>query len=246
MGNREVTGWEGNQALKLAEKHEVWSHLLHAHPVWTDIEILLNCVRRIIQISHSSFTKDDKIIDEFASVVKTLKAVVVKTFNGRKGEGCVDAEGFTLAYTPFEKVGDVFIGGDFYPHLHFKNGFYQHQIYDHLEKFMRIHGDIVKYSSWVIEAANKDWKRILLSGITLGGKDAGNGDSYHPARQALERFLRMVHPDVVQYQVQGTRVRDVYHCTDCGEEKPPGHSRICTLRKVGQVIRDHRTKRKRT
>ena len=234
----------------LVENHEKWSHLLHLHPQWDDIKILLDCCRRIIQIAHTAFKKDDPIIDEFETVVATLRAVVVKSFNGRKGDADIevfegDETGYRFDYPEggLKFVKDKEVGYKLvpikrsWPHLLFKNGFYQHQVYDHLIKFMRRNGDILKYSSWVIEAANRDWKRILLSGITLGGKAEGNGDSYHPARQALEYFLRIVHPDIVVHQVRDLRTRGVYHCGDCGLDKPPGHSRVCALRGVARVIR---------
>ena len=78
-----------------------------------------------------------------------------------------------------------------------------------------------------------------MPGITLGGKAEGNVDSYRLARQALE-FLRIVHPEIVVHQVLELRVRGVYHCGDCGQDKPPGHSRVCPERGPVRVIRTRR------
>ena len=165
VGDKPLTGFEGNQSKSLAENHEIWSYLLHSHPRWADIKIVLDCVCRIIAIAHTFFKKDDPIIDEFENLINTLRDVVVKSFNGRIGDAHIevfegDDTGYRFKYTGIDWY-NFQPGRMYWPHMHFKNGFYEYQVYDDLVKFMRINGDILKYSSWVIEAANKDWKRIL-------------------------------------------------------------------------------------
>ena len=125
-----------------------------------------------------------------------------------------------------------------YKLLNFKNGFYQHQVFDHLEDFTRKNGDPLKYSSWVIEAANAEWKDIIENFVTTGGRVQGDSDAYHPARQALQRFQRLVRPEVAAHHQKHVRWRKPKRCPHCDEPMLSKHWRECTERPEHPVVRN--------
>ena len=47
----------------------------------------------------------------------------------------------------------------------------------------------------------------------------------HPGRQALKRFVCMVHPSRRHLSKRETRLRDYYECGACEQTKEPGHLR---------------------
>jgi len=109
-----------------------------------------------------------------------------------------------------------------YEHIKYDPGFYTHQLLCHLGVFARRHGNILKYSSWVIEAANKVWKALCVSHCRqVDGEDA------RISKQVLERMLRITNPHFRAESQKGIRVRGVYLCGKCGREKRPGHTSEC-------------------
>ena len=114
---------------------------------------------------------------------------------------------------------------DTYPIVRFKFGSYQHLTVRHMVGLMRKHGDLIKFSLWVIEAANKHWKRLLSEHSSRGG--GRNGRKCHIAFQVLKWYLRMVNPEMVLLSMRNKRIRGVQTCSSCGEERNLGHSMIC-------------------
>jgi hypothetical protein len=216
MGLRAVTGFSGTQCVDMLVDHEKWSHTLKFHPQYDLLVVVFNCLRTLSKIARQRFDKDSELIDEFETTAATLREVVANNFSNRKNQGNVDSKGYVLSET-LKRL---------YPMVNFKNGFYEHQIFTHLVKFMREHGDLIKYSSWVIEAANRIWKRIVLGHICLGGP-VGHGDSYNPSKQCLDHFLLEVTPEIWVESVRELVQRATGICSACLEPRVEGHYLVC-------------------
>ena len=203
-----IQGFEAEQCIRIMTKYEEYTSILHDHPQWEDMLVVFRCVKRISEISRRTFEPGSGLITEFANVITELREVVSRQFAIPRTKN-----------SPSDLV-------------HFKNGFYQHNCYEHLVSWMSENGDIIRFSSWVVEAANKYWKWLVLSRITMGGdKDVGDF-AYDPSRQALQAFLNMVHPDIAKHSVIFQRDNDIYTCGFCGEDKLPQHSTYCTRQEM--------------
>ena len=87
-------------------------------------------------------------------------------------------------------------------------------------QLVRAHGPLIRYSSWVLESANKVWKDLLL-------RYSNNKSEDHAAvaKQALTRMLRITDPRTREESQKDVRVRDEYMCGRCGKVKTKGHTR---------------------
>ena len=111
------------------------------------------------------------------------------------------------------------------PMLRRVHNYYEHCTVDgHLLDFMRRFPNLIDLSSWVLEAANKIWKQILLTQVSNKGWNKQDVDSKdHPAFQALKRFMRVVHPSRRRFSVRDQRDRILYTCSVCDQPKLKGH-----------------------
>ena len=110
------------------------------------------------------------------------------------------------------------------PLLRRVHGYYEHHTLHHLLAQMRAYGPPIRFSSWVIEAANKVWKAIFATQVNWGWRNKLHIDSeYHPGRQALKRFLRIVYPGRRHLSMKDVRMRNPYRCGCCDLIKEDGH-----------------------
>ena len=131
---------------------------------------------------------------------------MIREFNGED----VDGSG--------ERTGDLALAIAYHP------GNYQHEMLCHVADHIITHGPMLKYSSWVLESANKIWKKFMTDHSTHA-RTATDVTSVH--RQALERYLRLTHPPFRAASRRNARKRGVYVCGKCLEPKPKGHARNC-------------------
>jgi hypothetical protein len=113
----------------------------------------------------------------------------------------------------------------FYPrlkHITYHPGLYTHQLLCHVAEFCRTHGPLIKYSSWVLESANKVWKILILHYT-----NCKSGDNQDIIRQALQRMLRMTNLVFRAASMAGFRSRGVYYCSQCLRVKRVGHTQEC-------------------
>ena len=104
----------------------------------------------------------------------------------------------------------------------YRVGHYTHQLLCHVAELTRAHGPLIKYSSWVLESANKVWHMLLLHYINCKA-----GDTQEVCKQALQLMLRMTDPVFRAASQRGFRFRGVYYCGSCLREKRKGHTSEC-------------------
>ena len=248
VGESAVTGYDGRQSRKLLEEYFVWTKNLKTHPDYEHIHELIGYWKRCMEIVLMEDFGDDPevVICEFESVVEKIKAVTDMHFEGKpwitnkKGEfvryGC--SCGPQNVFFNMQNISSQFAGVAHAvdPATNIKSctqrkllkrvhGNYEHDTLYHLADQMRAFGPPIKYSSWVIEAANKVWKSIFKTQVSWVMKHKLHLDSdQHPAKQALRRFLRLVHPSRRHLSMRETRLRNFYKCGACQLVKEPGHT----------------------
>jgi hypothetical protein len=104
----------------------------------------------------------------------------------------------------------------------FTAGYYEHNTLKHLSEFIREHGSLIRYNAWVLESLNKWWKEILHNHTSHRTIETGS--------EALRRMLEATHPDVAAGSMRDVRVREMYHCSKCGEELTQLHRTTCAFR----------------
>ena len=245
VGDPDVTGYDGRQARKLMEQFESWTQNLSTHPDYPQIMELLGDWRKVMKIllMVDFGPEPETVICEFETLCTKIKQLTEEHFErtnltlkgGKQVYRCsclpqnmlpVYKPGFTHACTlgnAKEGVPSENICTGRVP-LRRVHGHYEHDTLDHMAQRMRDHGPPLKYSSWLIEAANKRWKEILKQQVAWSGMHKLHLDSEaHPGRQALKRFVRMVHPSRRHLSKRETRLRDFYTCGACDQTKEPGH-----------------------
>jgi hypothetical protein len=60
------------------------------------------------------------------------------------------------------------------------------------------------------------------------GGHGNYGDSYDRSKQALQKFLLEVTPEIRKHSVREQRDRAVQECNRCGEARISGHSQVGT------------------
>ena len=251
VGDPDMTGYDGRQAQKLMEQFEFWTKNLSTHPDYPHIMELLGYWRKLMKtlLMVDFGDEPETVICEFEALCTKIKEFTEEHFErtnlavkgGKYVFMCsclpksmlpVYKPGFTHACTPGnektkdkEKVLSVKLCTGRVP-LRRVHGHYEHDTLDHMAQRMRDHGPPLKHSSWLIEAANKRWKEILTQQVAWSGMHKLHLDSEaHPGRQALKRFVRMVHPSRRHLSQRETRLRDYYECGACEQTKEPGHLR---------------------
>ena len=246
MGHIAVAGLDGRQSQKCLEQFEVWTAPLASHPDRVHIYELLGYYRRAFKILllDDYGPNPDVILAEWDELVEKIKEVTDRHFEGKPmkttktgnfiGFGCNCSSdwgrgGFHHAFN--SETGIKLCTGR--PMLRRTHGYYEHCTLSHLGVQMRLFGPPIKLSSWVLEAANKLWKEILESKVSWKWINKLHEDSeYHPAKQALKRYLRLVHPSRKQFSMREKRMRDVYRCGCCKLIKEGGHTRRNPLCKI--------------
>jgi hypothetical protein len=234
VGRRPVTGYDGSVSVQLALEYTDWLYLIEGHPMYTHVVEVADILCQMSEILLERFKSDSPLIDIFQTLSDRLLLLVHTHFtgkaplaSGRKGCDCpghaMDVQGFRLdehGVRLFE-----------HPLIKFKVGYYEHATFCHMVDLMREFGDLLKFSSWVIEAANKYWKHILRYHTThKGGWRKGLGFARHIAHQALTGFLKIVHPLMLALTKRDKRLRAVQFCSKCKKERKRGHSKVCRLR----------------
>jgi hypothetical protein len=229
-----VTGYDGEACIKLIRGYVDVVGVISEHENYEHVLELVSTLSRMGDILLERYEHDDVLVDEFEVLSEKFLTLVVTHFEGRAGTeknptGCschfVD---YISGRRMFSRTGSVFVAGSVFvgahPVVRFKCGAYEHMTVRHMVEFMRKHGDLIKFSSWAIEAANKHWKRILEEHTSHGG---GRGQK-HIAFQAMRLYLRMVHPKMTESSVRDTRIRSIQTCKKCKKFRTLGHSKICT------------------
>ncbi|KAK3278387.1 hypothetical protein CYMTET_13669 [Cymbomonas tetramitiformis] len=113
-----------------------------------------------------------------------------------------------------------------FEHLRYGPGFYDHYTLCHAAAvFLKKYGSMIRYSSWVTEALNKLWKKLLKEYTTCGGGREGQADA---GKQALIRMLRMTDPRYRKYSMRfpqdpKTKVKT---CRKCLHHRDLGHYKV--------------------
>lgn len=100
LGNRVVTAFSGRHCIDMLKQHEAWSIELKNHPQHAEFVLVLDSLREISRISLASFDKHSPLIAEFETAAANLRRVVTRSFNGRKGQGVVDKDGYVCIEGP--------------------------------------------------------------------------------------------------------------------------------------------------
>jgi hypothetical protein len=225
-GPRPVTGYDGTVSIRLMRRYKEWIHVLDRHPKYAAILALYKCLAGIGDILLERFEHDDPLINEFEVLSNELASIVFDNFSGKPNLGCpchnLDKQGRRMNV----RVDCTYI--ERYPVVKFPFGICQHNTLRHMVPLMRKHGELIKFFSWVIEAANKHWKRILSEHTSRGGGRANAAfERKHIAAQALQWYLRMVDSEMVELSKRDKRERGVQTCSRCKRERTLGHSKIC-------------------
>ncbi len=112
------------------------------------------------------------------------------------------------------------------PHISFTVNTYEHAIIVHVVPWLRRHGSLIRYSSWVCEALNKVWKQLLAGRTTEGGGTTHES----PGKQALRIMLRLSHPLFRRFSLKYGECkseRSQQVCGFCNQSRTEGHSRNC-------------------
>ena len=232
-GKKPITGHDATASIALLKHVFEWVGAVQDHPNYPHICKLAKCLARLGDILLERYECDDPLIDEFQILAAEFEEIVFTHFEGRAAKegkpgkgliwGCechdIDADGFRVSSRGADRE---YL--ESYPIVRFKFGSYPHATVAHMVDLMREHGDLLKYSSWVIEAANKHWKRILDIHTSCGGGRSG----VHIAYQTLTCYLRTVDPDMAALSKRDVRLRNVQTCSACKQERVLGHAQSCT------------------
>ena len=236
VGEPGVQGHDGTQALELMREYNEYLEPLSAHEKHAPIVEMVGYWSRCAEILMAK-SMTAELMDEFETLQTQIKEVTLAHFTGKQlkpggSYGC-------------DCRSNIFVGGDRLlgiHHAYTKEGFRvvdgksvltrYHNYYEHctadghqLEQ-MHEFGAPINGSSWVLEAANKQWKAILRDHISWKSwKHLDVDSNNHPAKQALKRFIRIVHPSRLRYSVRETRERGPYRCGHCRRHKEVGHLR---------------------
>jgi hypothetical protein len=221
-----VTGWDGDDSVSLMQNWATWTSALTGHPLWNQLETLFTLFGRLSKLLMQDFSAQDPQVDEIATLVDELRHVVHRHFSGVPTEvddvgcataGCACHPDLWLSATGLRR-GE----GEGVVALLLNHSVYLHATWRHFVPFLKRHGSLIKYSSWVLESSNAVWKDILRRRVTYGGSRSNT--AYEPGKQALARFLRITHPDIQEHSKRTAATR---RCGACGDVKSIGHSKRC-------------------
>jgi hypothetical protein len=107
-------------------------------------------------------------------------------------------------------------------------GWYDHDLLCHGIGLAEEHGSFIRYSSWVVECINKEWKYVLEHHTARGGGTAGKGDgTTDVARQCLKKMCQIFNPQAKAFSKKDTRVAPDYVCNRCKDALTVGHKKVC-------------------
>ena len=100
------------------------------------------------------------------------------------------------------------------PHLFYALSQYDHMVIDHAIPQMKVFGNILNFSSWYLEALNKEWKYYVAYHACHGGV-AAIGRSVDD--QTLRRMCVRCDPEVrgAALESMGLSQRAPYMCSKC-------------------------------
>jgi hypothetical protein len=228
---RPMQGWDSNQAVFLLKNYELWaSPLIERHPLGSVVRQLLEVLKDFVRLLMKPELSD---VD-----IKELE-VATATF----GKGC------SFFFSPSgvppwlrHRCGRVNEGSPqarLFAHTH-NFSWYDHDLVCHGVAAAREHRSFIRFSSWVVEACNKLWKRVLVDYTSHGGGNAsGSGVGVDEiGRQTLQRMCRMFNPQSRLESAKGVRLAGAYHCGKCLSELVPGHSKFCAFQQKGMMAEE--------
>ena len=208
--------------------------VISEHPNIVQVTALCGVLSRMGDILMSRFQPGDPMIAEFEVLAEKFLSITSVHFSGTETCTChiLDDEGKLLR--PVGTSGNLEPVSEF-PVVRFQYGYYQHTTVRHMVGLMKKYGDLLKFSSWVIEAANKHWKRILTEHTSCGGGRSRVNENgvrvwnpkNHMAHQVMTWYLRMVDPQMAQLSKREARDRAIQKCSKCREQRLSVHSKIC-------------------
>jgi hypothetical protein len=209
VGQQPMMGYEGILARKLVIDWQTWTTPLFElrrdgseHPLADAMEEMLTCWGELFELMWATFDKEHRKVQDVSSYIERLKKVVSDHFTG-KADGCAcHPTVFSPVYQGDPKTGPTkeekktqyrrtVAGGATHPFHPFKNGLYQHTAYQHIRDLCIDYGGPMRFSSIVLEAANKVWKHLIIYHTCPGA----SADAQR-AWQALQRFSQMTHPEM--------------------------------------------------
>ena len=218
--DRPIQGWDANVCVCIIRNYEFWAtEIIQRHRLGNHVRTLLEQFRLIIKYFMEA-ELDDPEVDILQTAVTSVNDVLETFFSPRQPlPGWLNHGGA--------------LGGAVRPqHYHFglthHYGWYEHDLACHTVALAREHGSIIRFSSWVVEAMNRVWKRVLEQHCNRrDGRLEGGASSEDVAKQVLRRVCRILNPTTRGASSRDIRIAGVYTCGKCGEEKIPGHTNVC-------------------
>jgi hypothetical protein len=169
-----VTGWDGDDSRQLMQGWQAWTGALVHHPLYAELATLFELFAAVSALLMHNFSRDDPMVDEFERLVVKLQQHVSTHFSGRVGKtdkvGLWDGCGCHAVWVNSEnelRRGPVPPGA---PALLLNHSAYMHATFRHFLPFLRAHGSLLPYASWVLESSNRIWKDIIRRHVTHGGR----------------------------------------------------------------------------
>ena len=220
MKERPLQGFEANAAICLLKNYEFWAQeLITRHRLGAHVRTLLEQFKIIITYFMEA-ELDNPEIDRLEAAIAVVGDVLSTHFNPRQPLPAWLDHGGALNRVMRPQ------------HYHFglthHYGWYEHDLACHTADLARANESIIRYSSWVCEAMNRVWKRVLEQHSNRKeGTREGGAISENVAKHVLRRVCRILSPTVRGASSADIRVAGVYTCGKCGKEKIAGHTNVC-------------------